>query len=307
MDERERAGLLETLASTPARLKASLAGVPKKLLLWTPAPGKWSIQEIVCHLRDMEREAYLARYQRIMAEDNPSLPDVDGDRCALERDYRSLKLGEVLRDWARLRKECLKLLKKVKGDEWQRIGTHETGGPLSMEAFLRRHAIGNDEAHLGQIEAIKRRFETLAKLEAAPGAMTDATHGLSDDDWRRRPSPDKWSIVEIACHLRDLERLFVERFAKMAWQERPALWMTDNERVAEALRYREADPAAAAREWKRLRGDTLTLLRALPHATWQCTGLHPKRGEITIEQLVSVLVGHDQGHIERIRSIRPAA
>jgi uncharacterized damage-inducible protein DinB len=306
MDEQERAGLLETLASTPTRLKALVTGVPKKLLLWTPAPGKWSIQEIVCHMRDMEREAYLARYQRIMAEDNPSLPDVDGDRYALERDYRSLKLGEVLRDWARSRKECLKLLKKVKGDGWQRVGTHETAGPLSMEGFLRRHAIGNDEAHLGQIEAIKRRSETLAKLEAAPAAMAEATRGLSDDDWRRRPSPDKWSIVEIACHLRDVERVFAERFAKMAYrEERPALWMADNERMAEALRYREADPAAVAREWKRLRGDTLTLLRAMPHSTWQRTGLHPKRGEITIEQLVSVLVGHDQGHVERIRSIRP--
>jgi hypothetical protein len=307
MDEQERAGFLETLASTPARLKAALAGVPRKLLLWTPAPGKWSIQEIVCHMRDMEREAYLARYQRIMAEDNPTLPDIDGDRYALERDYRSLKLGEVLRDWARARKECLKILKKVKGDSWQRVGTHETAGPLSMEAFLRRHAAGNDGAHLGQIEAIKGRFETLAKLDAGPAALAEATRGLSDDDWRRRPTPDKWSIVEIACHLRDLERLFAERFAKMAWQERPALWMADNDRMAEALRYREADPAAVTREWKRLRGDTLTLLRALPHAAWQRTGLHPKRGEVTIEQLASVLVGHDQSHIERVRTMRPTA
>ena len=180
MDEQERAGLLETLASTPARLKAAVAGVPKKLLLWTPAPGKWSIQEIVCHMRDMESEAYLARYQRIMAEDNPSLPDVDGDRYALERDYRSLRLGAVLRDWARSRKECLKLLKKVKGDAWQRVGTHETAGPLSMEGFLRRHAIENDEAHLGQIDAIKRRFETLAKLEEGLGALAAATRVLSD-------------------------------------------------------------------------------------------------------------------------------
>jgi uncharacterized damage-inducible protein DinB len=306
MDEQERAGLLETLASTPARLKAAVTGVPRKLLHWTPAPGKWSIQEIVCHMRDMEREAYLARYQRIMAEDNPTLPDVDGDRYALERDYRSLKLGEVLRDWARSRKECLKLLKKVKGDAWQRVGTHETAGPLSMEGFLRRHAIGNDEAHLGQIEAIKRRFDTLSKLESGPAELSEATRGLSDEDSRRRPSSDKWSIVEIACHLRDVERVFAERFAKMAFQEHPALWMMDNERVAETLRYREADTAAVAKEWKRLRGDTLTLLRALPHTTWQRTGVHPKRGEVTIEQLVSVLVGHDRAHIERVRSIRPA-
>jgi DinB superfamily len=57
MDEHERRAHVETLRATPARLRTALAGLPLKLLLWTPAPGKWSIQEIVCHMRDMERDA----------------------------------------------------------------------------------------------------------------------------------------------------------------------------------------------------------------------------------------------------------
>ena len=65
------------------------------------------------------------------------------------------KLPELLKDWVRLRKECLKLLKSVKGARWERMGTHETAGPLTMDALLRRHAMGNDEAHLAQIEGIK--------------------------------------------------------------------------------------------------------------------------------------------------------
>ena len=306
MDQHERDRHLSTLAATPARLKEALAGVPKKLLLWTPAPGKWSIHEIVCHMRDMEREAYLQRYRLILAEDNPALPDIDGDRCAIERGYRSLKLGEVLRDWAKLRKESLKLLKKVKSGEWERVGAHETAGPLSIETFLRRQAVGNDEAHLGQIDAIKRRHEILAALGSGPAALAEVTGGLSDEALRRRPSPDKWSIVEIACHLRDIERIYAERFTKMAHHEKPSFWMLDNERTAEALRYREADLRGAIKEWKRLRDDTIVLLRALPHASWKRTGLHPKRGELTIEQLAGVLAGHDRSHVDRIRALRSA-
>src|SRR5271154_3331616 len=98
VDEQERKHCLEILRSTPARLKAVLKGVPKAVLLWTPAPGKWSILEIVCHLRDMERDAYLARYRRILAEDTPSLPDIDGDTLSLENDYRAQKVAEVVRD-----------------------------------------------------------------------------------------------------------------------------------------------------------------------------------------------------------------
>jgi uncharacterized damage-inducible protein DinB len=300
--DQEIAGDLEVLRATPARLRAALKGVPRKLALWTPAPGKWSIQEIVCHLRDMERDAYLTRYRRILSEENPALPDVDGDVYALERAYRAQRLPEVLKDWVRLRKECLALLKTVKGDAWQRVGTHETAGPLSVAGFLRRQSRGNDEAHLDQIEGIKRRFALLERLEAGPKALKAATAGLSDEALRRGPAPGKWSPLEVACHLRDVEQVFVERFTKAAHQERPAFWMMDNDRVAEVLRYRESRLDDVLKEFARRRGDTVTLLRALPPAAWKRTGLHPKRGEVSIEDLAQVLADHDRSHTERIKA-----
>ncbi len=66
METQEIRQHLATLEATPARLETALKGVSRKLSLWSPAPGKWSILEIVCHLRDMEREAYLDRYRRVL-------------------------------------------------------------------------------------------------------------------------------------------------------------------------------------------------------------------------------------------------
>jgi uncharacterized damage-inducible protein DinB len=307
VDAQERKTHLETLRATPARLKAALSGVPKALALWTPAPGKWSILEIVCHMRDMERDAYLERFRRILAEQNPTLPDIDGDRCSLEGDYRGQKLSEVFRDWKRLRRETLRVLAGLKQDQWARMGTHETAGPLSVDDFVRRLALGNDEAHLGQIEAIKRRFAILGKLEAGPRALSEATRGLSDEALRRRPAPDKWSVIENACHIRDVERVYVERFTKTAHSDRPRFWMIDNDSVAEKLRYREADLASVLREFKRLRADGVSLLRALPLAYWQRTGLHPKRGELTLERLAELAHEHTESHLARIRELRGSA
>ncbi len=304
MQDDERGRLIETLQATPARLKAALKGVPKKRLLWRPAPGKWSMLEIVCHLRDMEREAYLGRYRRILAEDEPRLPDLDGDVIAIERDYRAQSFSGVLRDWLAARRESLKLLKGVKGAAWQRAGVHETAGRLSMEDFLRRHAVGNDEAHLGQIEAIQRRHAILERLAAGPKALQQAVAGLGADAARRRPADGKWSVLENACHLRDIEFVYVGRFARMPWVERPAFWMLDNDKAAALLRYAEQDLARVVKEFGARRADTLQLLRALPHAAWQRSGLHPTRGELTLEQLAAFLADHDQRHIERIRAIR---
>jgi len=303
MQDEERKRNLDTLAATPGRLKDALRGVSKKLALWRPAPGKWSILEIVCHLRDMEREAYLARYRRILAEDEPLLPDIDGDTLAIERDYRAQGLAAALKDWRAARKETLKLLKGVKGTSWERCGTHETAGRLSMEDFLRRQAVGNDEAHLGQIEATRRRFDLLARLAEAPKTLSSMLKG-SGDAVRQRPADGKWSILENACHLRDIEFVFAERFTKTAFLERPSYWMLDNDRAAAALRYNEQDPRAVAKEFAARRSDTLTLLRALPHASWQRKGVHPLRGELTLEALAEHLARHDESHIARIRALR---
>ena len=300
----ERARHLDTLAATPAALKEALRGVPKKLLLFTPSPGKWSILEILCHMRDMEREAYLERYTRILAEPEPKLPDVNGDALAIERDYRGQKAADILRDWMRLRRESLRLLKKAKPEQWRRAGVHETMGRFTIDELVARHAMGNDVAHLAQIEAVKRKAALLDRLAAAPAALAAALKGAPDDVLRRRGPSGKWSMIENAAHMRDIERVFQERFSKMAFSERPAFWILDNDRAVAQLKYAEADPAAVAKEFRRLREDTLVLLRALPHAAWRRPGLHPKRGELTLEQLVDVLAGHDGSHLEKIRALR---
>jgi len=304
VDDNERALHLKTLSETPAHLKAALKGVSKKTATTRPAPGKWSILEIVCHLRDMEAEAYLARYRRMLAEDNPTLPDIDGDVIAIERDYRGQSLPAALREWTKSRKESLKLLKKVKGAQWERIGTHEAAGRFTIADFVRRHAVSNDEAHLGQIEAAKRRFAVLARLAAGPAALAEAMKGLSAEAAKRR-ADDKWSIVENARHLPDIELVFVERFTRMAFSDQPpAFWLLDNDRVAVAKKYNEADLGATVKSFKELRQETLNLLKALPAAAWRRTGQHPKRGETNMEQLAEHLANHDDKHIARIRELR---
>lgn len=304
MDQAERDRSLEIIRSTPDRLKAALAGVPRKLLTWRPAPGKWSIHEIVCHMRDAERDGYLYRYRRVLAEDNPTFPDVDGDKLALERQYGRMNLREAVRDWRAARKEVLALLKKIRPEQWQRIGTHESLGPMSLEIILKRQALGNDEAHLGQIEHIKKRWDILSKLQETPRALASLLRGVPHEVLRRKPAPEKWSMLEIACHLRDVEQLFLERYAKMANHDRPALRMINQDELAVALKYNEDDPGAAMREFRALRTQTTALLSALAHQSWQRIGLHPKRGEFSIAAQAEIHVNHDANHLNQIRALR---
>jgi hypothetical protein len=304
MEQAERERYLEMLRSTPERLKTALAGVSRKVLGWRPAPGKWSIHEIVCHMRDAERLGYLHRYGVILQQENPTFPDVDGDLLAQERQYRRMNLREVLRDWRAARKECLGLLKKVKADQWARVGTHETLGSMSLESILQRQAIGNDEAHLGQIEQIKKRSGIFEKLRETPKLLAGLLRGASDDVLRRKPAPEKWSMLELACHLRDVEEFFVERYAKIASQERPQLRAIKQDGLAATLRYNEENPAGVLKEFQQHRADSLALLGALAPQSWQRVGIHPTRGEITIAATAEGAVTHDANHLRQIEELR---
>ena len=243
MEDFERRRYFETLAATPQALKAAIKGLPKKLLLWTPAPGKWSILEILCHLRDMEREGYLERYARILSEDEPRLPDLNGDALAIDA-----RLPEPEGARGRSRLGCASGARR--SSSFARPGGPSGRGPgftrrpavSRWRTCIRRHAVGNDEAHLGQIDAIKRRFALLERLAAAPAALLAALKGAPDDVLRRKASGGKWSMLENAAHVRDIERVYQGRFQQMAFGEKPVFWMLDNDAAGRGAQVRRGRP-----------------------------------------------------------------
>jgi DinB superfamily len=156
MDQREKDRLLCNLRSLPNELEDLLQDLDEETLRWRPIPNKWSIKEIMCHLRDMEREAYLARYQRIIGEEQPWLQYIDQDRLAYERDYINQDARQALEEFKSLRNETIQTLDSVPPEAWSRSGIHETDGPLNIEQLTHRQIKGNDMNHLVQMKDIVR-------------------------------------------------------------------------------------------------------------------------------------------------------
>lgn len=156
MDQRDKDRLLCNLKSLPNELDDLLKDLDEETLRWRPIPNKWSIKEIMCHLRDMERLAYLARYRRILSEDNPTLANVDQNRIAAETDYINQDAKAALEEFKRLRWETIQTLASAPVEAWSRAGTHETDGPMTVEQLLIRQIKGNDLNHLVQMKDIVR-------------------------------------------------------------------------------------------------------------------------------------------------------
>lgn len=156
MDQRDKDRILWNLKSLPNELEDLLKDLDEETLRWHPIPNKWSIKEIMCHLRDMEREAYLARYRKMLAEENPFLPNVDQNRIAAESDYINQDAKDVLDEFKWLRAETVKTLESAQPEVWSRGGVHETDGPMTIEQLVHKQIKGNDLNHLVQMKDIVR-------------------------------------------------------------------------------------------------------------------------------------------------------
>ena len=156
MNQLDKERLLWNLKSFPNELDDLLKDLDEETFRWRPIPGKWSIKETVCHLRDMERESYLARYRRIFSEDNPFLPRVDQDRLAREGDYINQDARAAFAEFKNLRTETIQLLENAPPEIWLRNGMNENEGPMTVEQIVVRQIKGNDLHHLVQMKDIVR-------------------------------------------------------------------------------------------------------------------------------------------------------
>src|SRR5690242_7932071 len=104
---------IAVLSRAPETIAGLIISLSAADLQRPQADGTFSITETLCHLRDLEAEAYAIRISRILDEANPVLPDFDGSRVAIERNYNSQDARQALRQFAETRRANVEGLRSV--------------------------------------------------------------------------------------------------------------------------------------------------------------------------------------------------
>lgn len=150
MTRRDLETLLLTLESTPALLEKAAASFSARQARIRPARGGFSFAENVWHLADLEREGYAVRIARILSEENPALANFDGDRVARERCYQEKDVERGIALFTRARAANLEALRRLSGDEWDRAGSQEGVGRVTL-ADIPRLMAEHDRSHGDEI------------------------------------------------------------------------------------------------------------------------------------------------------------
>ncbi len=121
-----------------------------------PAAGEWSLTEIACHLRDVEREVHQARFIALLEDDSAFLPGVDADEWAVTRNYQAQDGRAAATAFVAARAETIARLAPLPLDVWDRQGQHTFFGPTSLHELVYL-AVQHDRVHGEQMERIEVR------------------------------------------------------------------------------------------------------------------------------------------------------
>lgn len=138
--------------------------------------------------------------------------------------------------------------------------------------------------------------ELLAQLAqfAADMAQILVQEGV---DWQWRPGAQEWSLTELACHLRDVEReVHQPRFRLVLTQVWPFLAGVSADEWASLRGYAREDGHAALEAFLTARAQTVAMLQGLDTAVWQRQGNHAFLGLTTMHELLNLVVKHDHSH-----------
>lgn len=163
-------GALEGIRASnhPAEIRALVEKASPEALSFRPAPGQWSVTDILRHLGDVEEMRHM-RFDRILAEENPVLERVVPEPG--ERDSEDARV--LLARWERFRARALERLSAMSEAQWRRVGTQAPDPHVGrvhpfpthiLDQALRINEHSGD--HLGQIW--KNLADFRLRRQAAP-------------------------------------------------------------------------------------------------------------------------------------------
>lgn len=166
------------LSRTPAAFDALLRGLPDELVRRNEGGSTWSAFDVVGHLTYADREDWIPRAKRIL-EFGESKPFDPFDRLGHVKECQGKSLGQLLDEFARVRKEKLGELHalKIESEDFARRGRHPALGTVTLAELLATWA-AHDLTHLHQVSRILAHpyREAVGPFAAYLGVMQCAGH-----------------------------------------------------------------------------------------------------------------------------------
>jgi HAD superfamily hydrolase (TIGR01549 family) len=147
----------------------------------------------------------------------------------------------------------------------------------------------------------------LATLRSTPAVLDSLCRHLPAEVWKQRPFPGEWSLIEVLCHLRDVDQeVNLERVQKVLLENNPFLPGKDTDPWAVERCYIEQEGLLGLQRFTQARLKLLEMLEPLPGEGWQLSARHAIFGPTRLFELVDIIASHDRLHIQQVQKVLEA-
>jgi hypothetical protein len=97
-----------------------------------------------------------------------------------------------------------------------------------------------------------------------------------------------------------------DRFRRIIAEDKPTLIGFDQDAWAKNLDYARRKTSESIETFRRLRTENYELIKDLPEAVFERTGVHNERGPMTLQRHLETMASHAEAHARQIREVRDA-
>jgi len=149
--------ILALLSATPAALNGLLRRLEVDVWHRKTAHDDWSLTELICHLRDTEREIHHMQIGLFNNGNEPFIPRPDTSVWASQRDYLHEDGAQALKEFNDARRDTMKMLKNIPVEMWGRKARHAIFGPTNFREVISFFA-DHDRMHIQQAWSTLRKM-----------------------------------------------------------------------------------------------------------------------------------------------------
>ena len=146
--------IINMLAANKEVFSALLANSFSDEYQWQQRPDKWSLLEIVCHLRDEEKEDFRTRIQFIFDSPDTAPPAIDPPGWVEQRNYNSQDFDKVVHDFITEREHSIIWITDLQNPDWLATCNLASYSDRSAKLYL-TNWLAHDYLHIKQITRLR--------------------------------------------------------------------------------------------------------------------------------------------------------
>lgn len=149
----------------------------------------------------------------------------------------------------------------------------------------------------------EERNSKIAEIRDFPPIIRSAVNGLGDDQLDTPYRDGGWTVRQVVHHVADSHANAYLRFKWLVTEDHPTIKTYDQD-VWAGLPDSRLPVGSSLRLIDGLHKRWAGLLESLPAEAWLRMGMHPERGEVSLDDLLEIYAGHGAHHAGQITALR---